>query len=257
MQRYVIIVEYDGTGYYGWQLQPELPSVVGQLQHSFARAFKHTITIAGASRTDAGVHACGQVASFVTDLVITPEKMMRGWNDALPSDIVVRTVRPAALEYSIFDNIVRKTYHYHIFLSRPAPFYQRYGWYYKRVIDQDRLARVLQHLVGTHDFTSFCAADAPDPNKIRTIQSIALEYIPAWNAIKVEITAERFLRYMIRRMVGAAVKIASCRHFSLDYIQEVIEQQNPNNPLPTAPAQGLLLYSIEYKKEESYEEIIS
>jgi tRNA pseudouridine38-40 synthase len=257
MQRYVIIVEYDGTAYYGWQLQPGLPSVVGQLQASFARTFRHTITIVGASRTDAGVHACGQVASFVTDLVITPEKMMRGWNDALPSDIVVRAVRPVALEHSIFDNIVRKTYQYHIFLSRPAPLYQRYGWYYKGTIDQDMLKRVLQHLAGTHDFTSLCAADAPDPNKIRTIQSITVEYMPVWNAVKVEITAERFLRYMIRRMVGAAVKIASCGQFSVDYIQEVIRQKNPNNPLPTAPAQGLLLYSIEYQKEDSHEKNIS
>ena len=250
MQRYIIVVEYDGTAYYGWQLQPELPSVVGQLQKSFTQVFQHSITIAGASRTDAGVHAIGQVASFVTDLVITPEKMIRGWNDVLPDDIVIRSARAVSEEHSIFDNIVRKTYHYHIFLKRPSPMHQRYGWYCKGALNQLKLQAVLQQLIGTHDFTSLCAADTPDPNKIRTIQSIAVAYVPSWDALRIEITAERFLRYMIRRIVGAAVKIASCHDFTVIYIQEVMRQKNPNNVLPTAPARGLLLHSIEYKKED-------
>ncbi len=250
MQRYVMIVEYDGTAYYGWQFQPGLPSIVGQLQTSFARVFQHTITIVGASRTDAGVHAQGQVATFITELASTPTKMLKGWNDALPDDIVIRSIIPVAPDYSIFDDVTTKTYHYHIFLNRPSPLYQRYGWYYKGHIDQEKLNAVLQQLVGTHDFTSLCAADAPDPNKIRTIQSISVEYVPVWHALKIVIRAERFLRYMIRRIVGAAVKIASCQSFTVDYIQEVIRQKNPNNPLPTAPAQGLMLYSIEYKKED-------
>lgn len=257
MQRYVMIVEYDGTAYYGWQLQPALPSIVGRLQESFARAFSHTITIAGASRTDAGVHAQGQVASFVTDLVITPEKMIRGWNDVLPDDIVIRLIKTVSLEHSIFDAIAGKTYQYHIFLSRPSPMYQRYGWYYKSSINQEKLQVVLQYLIGTHDFTSLCAADTPDPNKIRTIQSIQCTYIPAWNALRIEITAERFLRYMIRRMVGATVKIASSDSIAVGYIQEILRQRNPNNPLPTAPAQGLVLYTIKYKTEEFNEKVIS
>jgi len=257
MQRYVMIVEYDGTAYYGWQLQPLLPSIVGQLQKSFTRAFNHTITIAGASRTDAGVHAHGQVASFVTDLIITPVKMIRGWNDMLPDDIVIRAIQEMPLSYSIFDAIAGKTYRYHIFLSRPSPLYQRYGWYYKGVVDQKKLHVVLQSLVGTHDFTSLCAADTPDPNKIRTIQSIQCAYVPAWDALRIEITAERFLRYMIRRMIGAAVKIASVDTLAVSYIQEVLDQKNPNNMLPTAPAQGLLLHAIKYQKEVSDEKVIS
>ncbi len=248
MQRYIITLEYDGTNYYGWQLQPELPSITGALQEAFYKTFKHTITITGASRTDAGVHARGQVATFATDLSITPEKLVAGWNNSLPADIVIRTVTPVEPNYNIFDRILAKTYTYHIFLSRPSPLWQRYGWHYQKTFNLEKLRHTFQQIVGTHDFTSLCAADAPDPNKIRTIESISISYESAWDALKITVRGPRFLRHMIRRIVGGALKIASDPKISVDYMQEILRARNPNNRLPTAPAHGLLLHNIEYLK---------
>ncbi len=132
MKKYQIVVAYDGTDYHGWQLQSTLPSITYKLQHSFFHIFGSPIKITGASRTDAGVHADGQVAMFNNDLVIEPEKMLHAWNNRLSSDIVIRALTVADPHFHPFYNVERKIYHYHIFVEQPSPFLQRFGAYYQK-----------------------------------------------------------------------------------------------------------------------------
>ena len=247
MKKYQIVVAYDGTDYYGWQLQPTLPSIAYKLQHSFFHIFGSPIKITGASRTDAGVHANAQVAMFQTDVVIDPKKMLRAWNNRLSSDIVIRSIMVTDPNFHPFYNVEYKTYHYHLFLEQPLPYVQRFGAYYEKKIDLSLLKKALDIFVGTHDFTAFCAADTESPSKVRTINSITLEYVPEWRAYRITIIGPSFLRYMIRRMVGAAIKVATTDSMTLEYIQEILDSKNPNNPLPTAPAKGLTLHEVIYK----------
>jgi tRNA pseudouridine38-40 synthase len=246
MQKYKIIISYDGTNYYGWQEQRDLVTVTQVLQDTFARVFKKSIKILGASRTDAGVHAQGQVALFYSDLAIDPGTMLRAWNNALPDDIVIKSLSHADDNFHPWFNVIQKTYHYHIFLNTPQPFIQRYGWFYSPRVNIDKLNDALQLFVGTHDFSAFCSIDVPDPNKIRTVNEISVEYIESWQAYRVTIVAQKFLRYMIRRMIGAALKVATCPEIPVDYIRTALDKKNPNNMLPTAAAKGLTLYHIEY-----------
>lgn len=247
MQKYQIIVSYDGTDYYGWQLQTKLPSITSQLQHSFFQIFGSPIKITGASRTDAGVHAHGQVAMFQTDLVIDPKNMLRAWNNRLPSDIVIRSITVTDPHFHPFYNVEFKTYHYHIFLERPTPYVQRFGTYCELKVDVSVLQQALSIFLGTHDFSSFCAADTESPSKVRTIDSITLEYVPEWRAYRIIFTGQSFLRHMIRRIVGAAIKVATSDTMTVEYIQEILNAKNPNNPLPTAPAKGLTLHEVVYQ----------
>ena len=110
------------------------------------------------------------------------------------------------------------------------------------------MQKALALFVGTHDFGAFCSADAVSPSKVRTVDSIAVEYIPEWRAYRIIITGSSFLHHMIRRIVGAAIKVATSDTMTVEYIQEILNSKNPNNPLPTAPAKGLTLHEVVYKE---------
>lgn len=247
MKKYQIVVAYDGTDYNGWQFQQTLPSITHTLQQTFYHVFGSSIKITGASRTDAGVHAHGQVAIFHTDLVADPERMLHAWNNRIPSDIVIRSLIRAPDDFHPFYNVERKIYHYHFFVEQPSPFIQRFGAYYQKKIDISVLQKALMLFVGTHDFSSFCSADAKSPSKVRTVDSIVIEYIPEWRAYRVIVVGSSFLHHMIRRIVGAAIKVATSDTMTVKYIQEILNLKNPNNPLPTAPAKGLTLHEVVYK----------
>lgn len=243
--RYRIVVAYDGTVYQGWQRQPDVITVVFVLEKAFARVFGHTINILGASRTDAGVHACGQVASFTIPAYIPPEKIKFAWNNVLPDDVVIRQVDEAPLSFSPMHDVQSKTYLYHFFIARPLPFIGRYGWHVHRPVDLEKLQEVFKVFIGTHDFRSFCTGyDMPDT--IRTIHSIELEYVPVMQAYRIIFKGPGFLRYMIRRIVGACLTIASKQELSAQDAKAVLLAKNPEHTLCNAPAKGLVLYAIKY-----------
>jgi tRNA pseudouridine38-40 synthase len=248
MKRYKIIVAYDGTAYHGWQVQKELPTVAGTLQSTFSQVFGQEISILGASRTDAGVHALGQVATFNSALVIAPNSMLHAWSNSLPADIVIRLLEETASDFNPHQYVHYKTYQYHFFLSRPLPFVARYGWFYHYPVNLEKLHACLQTFVGTHDFRSFCTGDEMGEDTIRTINSISLEYLEQYNAYRITVRGERFLHHMIRRIVGAALDVAARKVLSSEYLQQVLLEKNPEQALTNAPAQGLLLAEIVYKK---------
>jgi tRNA pseudouridine38-40 synthase len=251
MPTYKLTLAYDGTAYAGWQQQLKVPSVFGTLERTFRRAFAFDVHLLGASRTDAGVHALGQVVRCVMPLEIEPARLARILNNSLPVDIQVRRVERVADTFHPHYNVARKTYYYHIFVQRPLPFVARYGWHYEQPLDPVKLEAVLLQCVGTHDFRSFCCAQEKRTDTIRTIDTISLRYLRRFKAYRIVVTGEKFLHHMIRRIVGASVQIASNPTIPLCSIQEVLEARDPRQTLHNAPAQGLLLYSILYNKDKA------
>ncbi len=246
--RYKIIVAYDGTFYYGWQMQTKLPTIAGTLQKSFQAIFHAPISLLGASRTDAGVHALGQVATFCADMQVTPASMLKAWSNSLPPDIVIRSLDLVSPDFNPHRDVLYKTYWYHFFVSRPHAFTQRYGLFFRLPLDLDKLQECLQIFVGTHDFRSFCTGDEMEDDTIRTVDSITLSYQEQYDAYRIEVRGPRFLRHMIRRMVGAALDVAARKMVSSDYLRQVLEEKNPRQNLINAAPQGLLLHEIIYKK---------
>ncbi|MBP6870118.1 tRNA pseudouridine(38-40) synthase TruA [Candidatus Babeliales bacterium] len=248
MAVYKMVVAYDGTAYHGWQRQPDAITVVQTLETTFKAVFKQEISISGASRTDAGVHALGQVASFALDMQIAPDRLKFAWNNALPHDILICEMSFASDDFNPRRRVFSKTYHYSFFTDRPLPLGQQYGWYFSRPVDLDVLHQALQLFVGTHDFRSFCTGYDMQ-STIRTIHSIHLEYDHNLHAHRIVVQGPGFLRYMIRRIVGACLAVASKDQFSCEDISIALAKKDPAQILPNSPAKGLLLYKIVYEDD--------
>lgn len=246
--QYKLVIAYDGTDYHGWQVQPGLKTIAGVIQEKFKKVFNSDIKLLAASRTDAGVHALGQVARFESDLVISPEKMLQGLRGKLPADIMIRSLE-VVQNFNPRHDVNQKVYYYHFFAKQPLPFAARYGWYYRYPIDFAKLERVLQLFVGTHDFRSYSTGYERE-NTVRTIDHISLEYLKRYHIHRIVVKGSSFLHHMVRRMVGAALEVAASPHLAINYITDVMEQKNPQQTLPTAPAQGLLLYKVLYRKDK-------
>lgn len=175
MKTYKITVSYDGTAYSGWQFQQHKTAIINILQEQFKKLFNQEIKLLGSSRTDAGVHAIGQVARFSCDITIDPSRMMFAWNNALPNDILIRDLMVVDDEFNP-RNVIKKIYYYHFFVSKPLPFIARYGWHITQPVDIKKLQQSLQVFVGTHDFRSFCTGYDKE-NTIRIVDSISLVYV--------------------------------------------------------------------------------
>ena len=245
MKKYKIIVAYDGTDFYGWQIQPGHPTITSVLQNTFKYVFGREILIAGASRTDAGVHALGQTAVFSTDLAIEANQLLFAWQNVLPSCILLRSIEHVPLDWNPRANVKQKTYHYHFFQERPLPMSARYGYYYRHPVDIEKLKKALNVFVGTHDFRSFCSG-ADYENTVRTITAVDVEYLSRFKTHRIIVKGPGFLRYMIRRISGACLEVASRDNLGISDLQKALDAKNPLQLLPTAPAHGLLLYKIMY-----------
>lgn len=246
--RYKLLVAYDGTPFSGWQVQKHAPSVAQTMQDRFKALFNKEIILIGASRTDAGVHAMGQVAAFSVDLPIETSQMMNAWNDALPQTIVIRSLEQTEDSFHPIYGVAQKVYQYRFFLERPLPFVERYGWFFRYSLDVDLLQEALQLFVGTHDFRSFCTGIDMGENTIRTIESIELYQEKLSGSWQITVKGPGFLRHMIRRIVGASFDVASKRVVTIAALKAILEEKNPEQALTNAPAKGLCLQSIFYKK---------
>lgn len=250
MNYYKIIVAYDGTNYHGWQIQPNRPTIAQALHKTFTKVFGVDASIIGASRTDAGVHALGQVALLKTELDVDVAKLLFAWNNRLPADLLIRSLEKVSENFHPQRSVEQKTYWYHFFPERPLPFFARYGLHVRVMPDVDKLCQALQIFVGTHDFRSFCTGDDMGPDTVRTIDEINVTYIKRFKAYRIEVKGPGFLRYMIRRIVGACIITGQKDYFPLEYLCEVLLAKSPLHTLPTAPAHGLVLYKIKYKQKE-------
>ena len=248
MNYYKCTIAYDGTDYCGWQLQPDQPTVVQTLQKTFHKVFAREVTVVGASRTDAGVHAVGQVAVCRTELDIDARHIMWAWNNRLPYNIMICSCERVDQAFHPQRNVLQKTYRYYFSCERPLPITSRYRWHVRKEINIKKLEECLNVFVGTHDFRSFCTGDDMGSDTIRTIDDIVLSYNEKERAFCIEVQGASFLRYMIRRIVGASITVAAKSHLQVNYLKDVLLECNPLQTLPTAPAQGLVLQLIVYKE---------
>lgn len=245
MSTYILTLAYDGTGYYGWQIQPDCLSITQVLVRTFSRVFNRSIKITGASRTDAGVHALGQVASFETDLELDPHKMQRAWNSVLPAALLIRKIEKVQVPFNPRAGVSQKTYYYHFFTKRPLPFAAPYGFFVRTQIDFEKFAACLALFQGTHDFRSFCTGYEKEIT-VRTIHSISCAYVPQFRCYRVTVKGPGFLKYMLRRIIGACLEVAGSTDLSVADLVAALEEKNPVQNFAKAPAHGLMLAAVRY-----------
>jgi len=244
-----MVVAYDGTDFLGWQTQPRGKTIARTLEETFSAVFKQRISLLGASRTDAGVHALGQVVLGRTDFCIDPERMRFAWNSSLPRDIIIRSLEFVDERFHPFHDVEAKTYYYHFFLRPPLPHVARYGWhfYYMNAVRFDLLERCLKLYEGTHDFSSFCTLETDNPQEaVRTIFSVRLSKINKWGMGRIAVVGKSFVRFQIRRMVGAAFDVARRPGWTEQTIVQMLAKPDPQQELFRAEASGLCLRKIVY-----------
>lgn len=253
MKQFKLTIAYDGTNYFGWQVQEGKKTIAQVMRDTYKRVFGEVIVLHAASRTDAGVHALGQVAVFTTTRDISAASMLYGWNNRLPTDIRILSITQVPLAFHPRKSKQKKIYWYDLFLQPPLPFDGKYGWYVSSRLAIERLEQALDIFKGTHDFRAFCAQEKKQ-NTIRTIEKIECVQVLSKNAYRIIIQGSGFLRHMIRRIIGACVALACSRTQTIESLRLVLEQKNPNHYFAKAPAQGLFLHSITYDNEHKKDE---
>lgn len=242
--RIKLVVAYDGTAYCGWQVQPEAVTVEGVLNEKLKRLLKEDICVIGASRTDSGVHALGNVAVFDTNTSIPPEKIAYALNTMLPDDIKIQSSTQVADDFHPRHCDSVKTYEYKI-LNREFPLpLKRYDsmYYYKR-LNVDAMNEAAGYLVGTHDFKSFCCVRTQAESTVRTIYSVTVKKVE--DTISIRIRGNGFLYNMVRIIAGTLINVGT-GHTGPEQVKEMLEKKDRTIAGPTAPAHGLTLVEIEF-----------
>lgn len=245
MKRIKLTVAYDGTDYCGWQIQPNGITVEKVLNRALSRLTGEDIAVTGASRTDAGVHARGNVAVFDTASTIPPERFSYAVNTLLPEDVVVVKSEEAAADWHPRYQESVKTYAYHI-LNRemPDPVRRKYVWHVNCPLDLEKMRTAAEYLTGEHDFKSFCSIHTGAKTTVRTIYSMDVER--SGEVITIRVSGNGFLYNMVRIITGTLVEAG--RGFRQpESVKELLDADERGKAGPTAPAQGLLLESIEYR----------
>jgi len=247
MRRIKILVSYDGTDYHGWQVQPGLPTIQGVLEQVIAQIEGRSVPVAGSGRTDAGVHAIGQVAAFSMENPIPVDNLRRAANRLLPRDIRVLSAEEAVLDFHPRFQAKRKTYEYRIFRGEIcSPFERRYVCHHPYPLATEEMLAAAPLLEGEHDFTAFAASDDRDElelSKVRTIfcSGLTLE----GDRLTYRVTGSGFLKHMVRNIVGVLLEVGKGNLDQAGFLARL--QPGCAIPAgPTAPARGLFLESVEY-----------
>lgn len=244
MKRIKLVIAYDGTAYCGWQLQPGQPTIEAELNKALSELLKEEITVIGASRTDSGVHALGNVAVFDTESHISPEKIGPAVNSRLPEDIRVQASVEVPLDFHPRRVKSRKTYEYRILNRKIAlPTERLYTNFIYYDLDVTRMQAAAVYLIGEHDFKSFCSVKTQALDTIRTIYQ--LEVSQNGDIITISITGSGFLYNMVRIIAGTLIKIGRGA-YPPERIAEMLAGGDRSLAGPTALPQGLTLIGIEY-----------
>ena len=254
MQRVRAILQYDGTQYRGWQRQIDATTVQGTCEAALARILGPTDVIAS-GRTDTGVHARGQVVHFDHEGRLSARELKRAWNAQLPDDIRVFRLDPAAPDFHARHDATARTYRYQLALGRQAfsPFVRRYAWPLRRPLDRESMEAATAEIVGRHDFRRFAKgstearirdAEAPGRCVVRRAR-----WLRSRDGQALEITADRFLRHMVRALVGAIVAVGRGR-LSAETLARALAPGGERPQAGYAPPQGLFLWAVEYPEEE-------
>jgi tRNA pseudouridine38-40 synthase len=252
MRNLRLLVAYDGTDFLGWQRQPHGNTVQGTLEEAAGKVIGHNVKLIGSGRTDAGVHALGQVANFNTANVIPCGALAKALNDVLPPAIRIRDVDEVDFAFHSRHSARAKTYVYRILQSPVAlPFINRYVYHYPYALDAERMAKAAFIFEGERDFTSFVAStdaagEKENGGAVRTIYASRIIPRPRSSMLVYRVRGSGFLRYMVRNIVGTLIEAGRGR-LQPEEVIRILKARDRRRAGPTAPAQGLCLISVEYE----------
>ena len=244
MQNFKITIQYDGTNYHGWQMQANGRTVQGELTRVLSILDHRPVTVYGAGRTDAGVHAEAQVANLFVERDFEPILFRDAINGNLDRDIRVLEVVPVSDAFNARYSARKKTYRYRIWTGDVvSPFLYRYVHHYRAGLDIGEMQRAAAALVGTHDFTAFTVASSHAEDHVRTL--IDLEIDRTANEVLLTASANGFLRYMVRTIVGTLIEVGRGKRTAAT-VSAALASLDRSNAGPSAPANGLTLVRVDY-----------
>ncbi|MCK5098105.1 MAG: tRNA pseudouridine(38-40) synthase TruA [Desulfobacteraceae bacterium] len=243
-----IVIEYNGRKYSGWQIQKDRITIQSELEKSLSIILNQKINIKASGRTDAGVHAYGQVANFIANTELPVTTIKKGVNSIINDSIVIRECDIVHENFHARYDAVSKEYHYHI-LNRPDPcaIQKNYVWHIKKDLDLSSMQKCCSILIGKHDFKSFEGAGSPKYTTIREIFSckLCIDTNNINHLIVFKISANGFLKFMVRNIIGTIVLAGLSKIDTLEF-ENILKAKNRNFAGPTAPAHGLFLMNVKY-----------
>lgn len=249
MKRIMLVIAYDGTRYCGWQMQPNGLTIEEILNRVLTERLEEPVVVIGASRTDAGVHALGNVAVFDTNTQMPAEKLSFALNQRLPKDIIIQQSKEVPLNFHPRRCKSIKTYQYQILNSRfPIPTQRLYSYFIYSPLQVEAMAQAAEYLVGEHDFKSYCSTRTKLENTIRKIYDIKVEKHE--DVVTITISGNGFLYNMVRIIAGTLIRVGLGAYPPV-YVKEILEKKDRLIAGPKAPAHGLSLQGIEYPDLES------
>ena len=245
MRAVKLVIEYDGTNYLGWQVQPRGVTVQGVIEEKLSLLTGEAIRLIGAGRTDSGTHAYGQVAHFKTGSLMEANSIRKALNSLLPADIVIRRGEDVSTAFHARKDARSKVYEYRILNreSRPALF-RGYAWHVSQSLDLEEMKKSSQYLIGEHDFSCFRSVGTPTRTAVRRVEGIGWKKNKE-GLIQFEIEASGFLKQMVRAIVGTLVEVGKRRIRSEEFLA-ILESRDRKRAGPTAPAHGLFLKEVKY-----------
>jgi len=239
-----LTIEYDGTRYHGWQLQANGETIQAILERAVSTFLGKPTRVTGSGRTDAGVHALGQVVNFLSDKKFEPHRIQRGLNALTPEDITIKDVEIVPDSFDARRDGRARIYEYRI-LNRPtpSPFHLNRAWHVHDLLDAQAMRAAIRCLEGEHDFSSFRAAGCDAAHPVRKVYRVSLEQSGELLVFTIEATA--FLRHMVRNIVGTLVEVGRGLR-APESFAELLEARDRAKAGPTAPAHGLFLVEVKY-----------
>ena len=245
LKNFKIIIEYDGSNYHGWQRQKDDRTIQQEIENALSTMTARQIFLNGSGRTDAGVHAFGQVANFLCETDLSAAVFQKGLNSILPDDIVIKDCRLVDEDFHARYDAKSKLYHYRIINRRvPSAIGRQYAWFIRRKLNAAAMRTAISHIIGSHDFKSFEATGSPRSHTTRNIMSADLIEHKDGSLI-FEIEADGFLRYMVRNIVGTLVDVGLGKITPAEF-NDILASKNRSNAGATAPAHGLFLMEVKY-----------
>jgi tRNA pseudouridine38-40 synthase len=244
MPQYRLLLEYDGTDYHGWQLQPDARTLQGVLEAALATALRHPVRIAAAGRTDAGVHAMGQVVSFRSEHLVEPWELRKSLNALTPTDMAIREVALVADGFDPRRHATARVYEYRLWNQAwRSAFWHRFTWHIPRALDLRAMRFGAAALAGRHDFSAFRASDCDSDSPVRTV--VQSGFTEAEGLCVYRIEANAFLKHMVRAIVGTLVEVGTGQRRP-ESVAEVLASRDRSRAGQTAPPQGLVLTAVRY-----------
>lgn len=249
-RNFKITLAYDGTDFAGWQIQPQQSTIQGTLSDAIERITGERVLPQGSGRTDAGVHALAQVASFALKSPIPAANLVIALNDTLPIEIRVIAAEDAGPEFHARHSAKAKSYEYRIFRGDVCPpFVARYVHHHPYPLDEDSMKRMAALVIGTHDFTSFAAVDPERGKGDEEVDNVRTIFSSEWSRqgdlLVYKVRGDGFLHHMVRNLVGTFLLVGK-GSVRADSISEILAARRRSDAGPTAPASGLFLVSVEY-----------